>query len=291
MTKNPSLPADIKEAFDTSRQVLTEYMRLIDLMISGGMGHPSAPPDLSKGFSKHKWARPMIPAMMQAMGSSTATIARLSDDPGLQTRDCYSICRSIVELAINICYICAKGEEAVNRAQRHAMQKSYRDLNRKSNIGDRNISFQFGNMDEIEMPQELQDAIDEFTSQRGREKGWTDLSVDDRCKAVGSVFGDDVLTPLHLARFAIYRHSSEILHGTFFSVMFFAGQTEPNHPKNPNEWIETIASRHIMILLTTIGSIDAVVNAISIITGVDELKAISKSLFDPIRKSPYFKKR
>ena len=50
--------------------------------------------------------------------------------------DCYSISRSILDNALNIGYFSIKGEEAVNKAYNHYLQKSFRDLKRDINIKD-----------------------------------------------------------------------------------------------------------------------------------------------------------
>lgn len=205
-------------------------MGIIDRMIAGAIGHPAAPPGMTEGFAGRPAMQRVLPLMLQALGSSSNTLLRLSDEPGLQSRDCFSICRSIVELAVNLCYICAEGEAVAERAERHAQQKTLRDQNRTSRIGDQEIRLYFQAMEVIEAPEELKESLVEFTSRSGREKGWTDLSIDSRCERVGLVLGPKILTPLHWARFAVYRHSSEILHGTFFGVCFFTGLTDPAGP-------------------------------------------------------------
>ena len=132
------LPAAIQESFAVSRRVLTGMIRLIDGTIAGTLSHSEAPPALAEGFSRRPATQRVFPAMLQALGSSSNTLLRLSDEPGLHSRDCFSVCRSIVELAVNVCYICADGETAAERAEKHAQQKAVRDLDRASQCGSGN---------------------------------------------------------------------------------------------------------------------------------------------------------
>ena len=127
-------------------------------------------------------------------------------------------------------------------------------------------------MDDLQVSKELEESIEEFTTRSGREKGWTDLSIDARCERVGHVLGSEVLTPLHWARFAVYRHSSEILHGTFFSAVFFMGLTEPGGaPADPAEWLDRIAAQHLMVLMAAVLSLIAVAKAVDAVFGAQDL--------------------
>jgi len=286
------LPSDIQESFTVSRRVLTGMIRIIDSIIAGAIGHPSALPNLIEGFSKRPATQRVFPAMLQALGSSSNTLLRLSDEPGLQSRDCFSICRSIVELSVNVCYICAEGETVALRAERHAQQKAARDLDRKSSIGDQTIHLRFADVEASRMPEELEKSVNEFTFSSGREKGWIDLSIDARCEKVGEVLGAKILTPLHWARFAVYRHSSEILHGTFFSAIFFMGLTDPKGPpKSLKKWIEQIANQHLMVLMATVLALVAVAKAVAAILSIPELASEAECHIQDLRTAPSFSER
>ncbi len=286
------LPSDIQESFTVSRRVLTGMIRIIDSIIAGAIGHPSAPPGLLEGFSKRPATQRVLPAMLQALGSSSNTLLRLSDEPGLQSRDCFSICRSIVELSVNVCYICAEGEIAALRAERHAQQKAVRDLDRKSSIGDQTIHLRFAATEAAKMPEGLKKSMDEFTSSSGREKGWIDLSIDARCESIGEALGAKILTPLHWARFAVYRHSSEILHGTFFSAVFFMGLTDPKgSPTSVNNWIEQIAGQHLMVLMAAVLALVAVAKAVAATASTPELASQAERHIQDLRTAPFFSQR
>jgi hypothetical protein len=265
---------------------------IVDLILAGAIGHPSADSGLASAFSNRPRTQNVSLAMLQAIGSSSNTLLMLSDEPGLQSRDCFSVCRSIVELAVNICYIYAKGETAAEQAERHAYQKAFRDLSRESSVGDQTIRLRFMTEETIQPPPGLLKSIDEFTSRSGREKGWTDLSIDARCEKVGQILGNQVLTPLHWARFAVYRHSSEILHGTFFSAAYFMGLTDPTGgPSNLDEWIDRIAGQHLMILLAAVLALIAVTKAVDAIFGARNLVTKANRYLDELKRVPFFTSR
>lgn len=264
-------------------------IRIIDGIIAGALAHPAAPSALTEGFSRRPATRRVFPAMLQALGSSSNTLLRLSDEPGLQSRDCFSVARSIVELAVNVCYICAEGEAAAARAERHVNQKAVRDLDRESSVGGQTIRLRSSAREALRLPEETAKIIDEFTARSGREMGWTDLSIDARCEKVGQLLGNNVLTLLHWARFAVYRHSSEILHGTFFSAIFFMGQTDPRGaPSSPDEWLDRIAGQHLMVLMAAVLALVAVAKSVDATFGAPDLVKQAEGLLADLRMAPFF---
>lgn len=284
-----SIPAATQESFDVSRQALTGMIRIIDHIIAGALGHPTAPACLSEGFDRRPETQKVLPAMLQALGSSSVTMVHLSNGPGLQSRDCFSICRSIVELAVNVCYILAEGEGAASQAQRHAVQKAIRDLNRKSKVGNQTIHLRSAALSGLKLTREVEESIKEFTARSGREKDWTDLSIDERCQRIEELLESSVFTPLHWARFAIYRHSSEILHGTFFSAVFFMGLTEPaGAPVSPDEWLNRISGQHLMLLMSTALSLLAVIRAVDATFKTPDLVVQAEQQMTNLKAAPFF---
>jgi hypothetical protein len=266
---------------------LERSIRLVDTLIAVMIGQgptealreESAPiPDQVAGA---------VPLMLQAAGSSSNTIAQLSDAPGLQTRDCYSIARSVVEIAVNICYIFAEGAAAAELAQRHARQKAYRDLVRESKIGDSRIRLECAGRPAASSIEGMEAQIAEFTAKGGREKGWMDASIDDRIEAVGKRFGGSVLSRLHFARFMVYRHSSEVLHGTLFSAIYFFGATTPTgEPRTLEQTTDFIGQQHMMILLATIFALLAVVEVFHRAYGFRAAFESAERLLEALREIP-----
>ena len=271
------------------RTTVSQLTRLLDALIAVTINL-----DSTKSLRREDTPVPnplaqVLPAMLQAAGSSSHTLTLLSEAPGLQTRDCYSIARSVIEIAVNICYIIAEGSPAADRALRHARQKMYQDLERESKIGDKIIRLTFSDRLDTSTVPGLKAEIAEFTSRTGREKGWVDLSIDERIEAAGQKLGDSVLTSLHFARFMIYRHSSEVLHGTLFSALYFFGITTPStQPRTQDKTLESVGQQHMLILIATVFALSAVIEAFHRAYGFAEAKERSKSLLDGLHDIPYF---
>jgi hypothetical protein len=68
-----------RESFAVSRRVLNGMIRIIDGIIAGAIGHPTAHPGLTEGFSRRPQTQRVFLAMLQALGSSCSTLLRLSD--------------------------------------------------------------------------------------------------------------------------------------------------------------------------------------------------------------------
>lgn len=163
-----------------------------------------------------------VPLMMlQAVGVSLHSVLALTQNRDMAIRDGFGIARSAVETAVNAAYIGVGGVPVAERAIRHMRQKRWRDLSRETNIGGwRMIARRDVGLTPDDLPG-LTEALDEYTNKRGREvRDWTAASIEeridtvtDRCRRAGLCFGAAV--------FAIYRPSSELLHGTYYGVNYF----------------------------------------------------------------------
>jgi hypothetical protein len=284
------LPPDLTVCVQDLRSILEQRIALIDAIIAVLVDHPSARPLRVETTCIPESMGRVLPMMLQAIGSSSATLVRLSDAPGCATRDCYSIARSIVELSANVTYLLAEGPTVADRALRHATQKAYQDLERESTIGGTTIRAEFtGRPDPSSVPG-LEEAKQEFTWKSGRERPWVDASLDERIAAAGTHFGDDVLTSLHFARFMVYRHSSEILHGTLFGAMYFFGLTQPDE-RTQEQATEHIGQQHMMLLMACGLALVSVVNAFHKAYGFQWAKDRSCELTDALKNVPYLTPR
>lgn len=159
--------------------------------------------------------------MIHAAGVSTHSILKLTQRRELSLRDCFGIARSISELAVNTCYIAAVGPEAARRARFHALQKSYRDLDRNGTVGGFGFTIRSSAKPQVDDVPELAAALAEFTRGNGREvTEWTPLSISDRIDTVRTQHSGVALS-LAGSVTSVYRHSSEQLHGTYFGVVHF----------------------------------------------------------------------
>jgi len=152
--------------------------------------------------------------------------------------DCYALARIIFDHILNIGYIGAGGEQVLEKATKHAHQKVFRDLDRKITIKDMGFGIGLKNIENIEISDKLNAAISEFTSSRGTElRNWTDTNIFKKIEMIRDKYGWNIGQVLVINLFYIYRHASEIIHGSFFGALFTKGLAKPNHewPKNHNE--------------------------------------------------------
>lgn len=208
-------------------------------------------------------------------------------------RDAYVCARTILEIILNIGFFATKGKSSIDKAMNYAKQKSYRDLNRKLEIGDIYIMFGLKGFDDIPIDEELKKCIDEYTSQKGHEvRAWTGENTFDKIKIIGEKYGKDLGTVLGLSLFNIYRHSSEISHGTLFGEFFVMGATAvgTDKPNNYNEVIKYQIRHLTLIILSVYLAIETVLiilkNHYDIKEEIDESKKLLSSF-----KNKFLKKK
>jgi hypothetical protein len=185
--------------------------------------------------------------MLDAIEESTGTLLDLV----LLRRmlDCYVIARVIYETSVNACFVLAAGDEMAERATRHLKQKSLRDLDRTFYIADEKMSLKWSGADEALGDPENQQLLQEFTSRKGREiTAWTDENVPERLKVIHERYGK-ASRKLYWA-LLLYRHASEIVHGSLFGVLFPWVATEPSSPRSVEDIRKFRESnlRHVMML-------------------------------------------
>ena len=195
--------------------LLARQVRLIDIAIAALIVRDQSAAD-------DKVVIDTILLMIQGMGVSAHSILKLTTTLDMALRDCLGIARSIVETAINAAYIVAGGPETARLAQRHALQKSFRDLSRSGEFGP--IAVRVSRSEPLPDPQTipgLREALDEFSDSKGREvREWTTDNIDKRLKIIEAKF-EGVALNFAVPVALVYRHSSEILHGTYFGVVHF----------------------------------------------------------------------
>lgn len=146
-------------------------------------------------------------------------------------RDAFVTSRTLLETIINVSYMCALGKEATEKANRHALQKTKRDLERKIEIEGILLEQTFQPTDLFISNPKLKEALDEFTSKKGREiTSWTKDSIIKRIELITDKFGIKASNFLKLPFYHIYRHSSEIAHGSYFGMLYIKGLTQLDRP-------------------------------------------------------------
>lgn len=221
----------------------------------------------------------VILAMVQGLGVSLRSIIKLNDELSMSVRDCYGIARSISEGAINVAYICAGGADIANLATRHALQKQYRDLDRKWEVGDVNLSVgRTGPLPDPSRIPGLTEALAEFTRKNGGERtSWTNDDLETRIVAIGKRFPKANIN-FAGASFGIYRHSSEILHGTYFGIIYF--WTGGTHFRISRESVEylLLANHFTAVFGSTFFALHGLVEVLRVNFGASTLQTLNADL-------------
>lgn len=157
------MPDDVDEIFNKVKECLSKYIKLLNLIIGVISDEPSCINKRKENTKPDKQVITALVFMLLGVGSSSNTLLLLSRKSGLHTRDCYVIARTIIEGAINICYIISEGKEVAENAIKHAQQKSFRDLDRKSKVGNSEIGLTFDGLSKIRESSDIDDLVSKFT--------------------------------------------------------------------------------------------------------------------------------
>jgi hypothetical protein len=124
-------------------------------------------------------------------------------------RDLIILSRPFIESIINVGFICAKGDEAIIKSKKYAYQKGYRDLFRELKLNDFEIKNGLSSHKEFidqHRPQNLVDALEEYTTKKGNEKtSWTVETAKQKVEEISKQYGVWVNGLLTFAFFNIYR--------------------------------------------------------------------------------------
>lgn len=278
---------DVAHCVSELNKAIDELLKLLSQIIASVMELPGSPTLTEK---TDRGVTSVVVPLIQSAGSSIAAMQAFPL-PGLRTRECYLIARAMVETLVNACYVLAKGLEAADAAKRHAKQKAYRDLSRQSEIGGHRIIMGLKEIPDIDELGDLAKDLKLFTTNSGKEDyRWTKDNLDERIGIAGQAFGPSVLSRLHMARFAVYRHSSEIIHGTLFGYLFFHGSTLPSEPASSQEGLaQHIADQHIYLLLSVVLASSAFIKSFHKKYGISDINKATTDIDNKIREIPYLK--
>ena len=228
----------------------------------------------------------VIKALMHMIGISAHSLVKLTDDVGLSAKDGYPLARTIIEGAINIAYLMASDPEVSRKAQRHAEVRAFRDLSREESLGGWAINVGYQGQIPATEVQRLEAMAAEFTSAKGREKDWTDLSVRQRLDVASVAFKNTALLSLNVSAFNIYRHASEVMHGSYYGALMIWGVTVPGPHKTEADAFRLVLVDHqfstlmsaIFALAGTIECFAQYAQIPSLKDGVDEVLSRLSSL-------------
>jgi hypothetical protein len=282
---------ELERCLDAMRDIMQLEVRLIDHLIHSFVAGQHGPALWRFQGAVSPGVRKIVPIMIQSAGSSCHSVLRLSNELCLSVKDCFPIARGVVETIINVCYILAVGDEAAGRADRHAFQKAFRDMDRISQVGGCSIRSTWSSKPDPSTVAGLPEALAEFTRKNGGEKtNWTDDSIERRLEIVGNRYGTRVLMPLQVGFFAIYRHASEIQHGTFFGSLFFFDAIRPPRENTPARGRLVVGNHLLGIYFNLISVINALMSACGQEFSAYEFPKASDAFFDRLRDIPLIKR-
>ncbi|MEO3475876.1 DUF5677 domain-containing protein [Roseomonas sp. CAU 1739] len=229
----------------------------------------------------------VVLTMAHMVGISGHSILRLTEEVSLHVRDAYPIARSIVEGVVNVLFIMAKGRDMAARAKRHAEQKAFRDLHRTWQAGETTMAVQ--RIVELTPGERsrLEALAAEFAWRNGREKDWTDENIAERLAAIAATFPRSSHIILSAATFNIYRHASEVVHGTYFAAMHFWGiGGGRGRPTNGDQMRLLVLDHQFAVLMSATFAFTALVECVAAYIGESGLKELAGKQLDRLRALP-----
>lgn len=188
-------------------------------------------------------------------------------------RDAYVISRVVYETSLNACFLITDPQVLALRAYTHAKQKALRSLVRAIEIsGEKIFQFKPEGVEALMQHPKHKEWLDEFTSKSGREvTSWTPENISQRLEAVYLKFGANTTRGLAFG-LLLYRHASEIAHGTLFGTLYSWGAMEVGKPlSNPGEMGEFRKKELCHIMKLTSFSLESVIRIIGTQLGVEDL--------------------
>lgn len=183
-------------------------------------------------------------------------------------RDLIIISRPFLESVVNVGFICAEGDKAVIASKKYAYQKGYRDLFRGIDINEFQIKSGFSEfISEFEKaaPEEMKEALSEFTSKKGKEiMEWTPETTLSKLKLIGKTYGRYVNGLLSFAFYSIYRDVSEIIHNSYYGARIYLGMQQKDMTSftNANEAAEYFGIHQKRLATFILQQINISINAL-----------------------------
>jgi hypothetical protein len=203
-----------KVEFDAAIAALSEQAAILDALTDRTIHEPRTAVSRATG------------PLTVALHDSCQSVTLLVENDHI--RDAFVTARTALLTAINACFIFAEGEPMGARAHRHALQKGIRDLDRELNAGGLKLTLKWAGADAAKSAPDFSSLLQEFTTSRGKEqKHWTTETIEQQIAAISRKYGERLAGFMLVAMMVIYRHASEIAHGTLFGEWWHLGFTPP----------------------------------------------------------------
>jgi hypothetical protein len=215
----------------------------------------------------------VIGPMIHMAAVSGLSLLLLTENISLNVKDAFPIARSVVESIVNACYLMAEKKSEAVRAIRHAEFKSLRDLDREWHVGPISQTVKWEAELSAEAKARFTELSREFVTAKGRDRSWTDKSLRQRLEAAYLRFDHNSLRLLSASVLNIYNTASEVVHGSYFSALYFFGLTSPagKVPQSTDEFSLTLVDHQVSVLFSVIFACASFVECFSSYSGQPHL--------------------
>lgn len=255
----------------------------------GGFGSEDCVFELLGAFAQQAaLLRPLIEMVLSHQSASSGSLAPIlmSIEDSSRTlvllgrhhriRDFMVTARTCLLTILNACFMCAS-PSAANRAIQHYLQKSYRDLRRETKSRTIRLVTAYSGKHQTPPP-EIQAALKEFSTKKDREiTQWTPEGVQKQLETIEDMLGHELTVPLVFAVQGIYRHASEIAHGTLFGFMWTVGRTVPRTPTSKESLSKYQGQVMSEVLMSLNWSISSTIKATLKSLAIQAEEIVSKS--------------
>lgn len=262
---------------DTLRWPEWQWFDALESLLKACLSEP-----VTKDWSKAGVVFPLLDSVADSLGSFRLLVNQH------KLRDSYVIARVLYETSVNICFLLTDIQALSDRANIHANQKTLRGLIRAIEIaGDEIFSYEMQGARALMEHPEHKKSLQEFTSKSGREiTAWTPENVQQRLEAVYSVYGKDDTRGLAFG-ILLYRHASEIAHGTLYGTLFSWGATEVGRRLNTPEDIGEFRRKELRHLMNMVSySLESLICIIGAALKIADIAATAK-----VARADYYKNR
>lgn len=196
----------------------------------------------------------VVGPMVHMAAVSGLSLLKLTDELDLYVKDGFPVARAIVEGIVNVCYLMADGKDLAKKAIRHAEFMMIHDLKREWDVGSVKQTVAWQGKISPEVLKRYEELSSEFISMKGWVKSWSDKSLRQRLESALIRFDHGSLVTLNASAFAIYGTASEVVHGSYFSALYFYGLTNPQRQGNANSGglLKALADHQFSVLFSAV---------------------------------------
>lgn len=165
----------------------------------------------------------------------------------------YIIARALLERTVNLCYLLMTDDQTYKKYIDYSKNKAVRSHKRSFEV-DRTVlaSFNFNS----KFPDDYEDAVEKFTSDKGREIERWGVNINKRAKFVNDNGGPNFYFDIMF----IYGDASEAIHGTLYGSLFHLGIYSPERPQDKESLSKWRCSSICQVYLISTGILKKLMN-------------------------------